>query len=330
VLFRSQLKDAFGLGAKIVTVSNAGFRSTLAAKFLTEYGFTDVSNMVPGMDDWRWYTLSGGQAYPVSDAGPDAAVAEGTTHTLNGTQSSNYGVFAYTWTQVSGPTVVLSDYNSLMPTFFAPGIAANTNAVFRLRVESFCLSAPVVTSDVTINLTDNGIVKYAADVTPFWSINGHPIGVKVEGGTVVRLAAADPAIYTQTDSRPTGMPYGIFDWAVRTDELGGTAKVTFHFPDEQPWYYTWVKYNTIRKQWSNYGDHAVWDPTLKKLTITVVDGGIGDEDGEANWIVADPGGLGYYAADVVDTPTVISDDLGTSRGDDSGTARGCFISALGF
>ena len=318
-----------GFGATIVTVSDEGFRSTTAANFLSDYGFTNVSNMVPGMDDWRWYTLGPGQAYPVSNAGFNTAVPEGTTYTLNGSQSSDYNIYSYTWTQVSGPTVVLSEYNTLMPTFFAPAIAADANAVFRLRVEAVCSQAPVVTSDVTINLTDNGIADYPADVTPFLSYNGRPLGVKVTGGTIVRLSPANPAIYTQTVNRPDGMPYGIFDWAVRTNELGGEAKVTFYFPDLQSWYYTWVKYNKKTGQWSNYGDHALWYTNLKQLTITVVDGGIGDDDGKANWIVEDPGGLGFYNADEPDDPTPVDEDLGTSRGDDSGTARGCFISSLG-
>ncbi len=319
------LKDAVGLGAKIVTVSNLGYRSTLAAKFLTEYGFTDVSNMVPGMNSWIWYTIASNQPYPVANAGQDSAVAEGANYTLDGSQSSTFSIYSYTWSQVSGPVVVLSNSNALKPTFVTPSLTADADAVFRLRVETFCRL--VAQDDVTIHFTENGITNYPNDVISFYSYNNKPIGVKViSGGSLVRMIPLDNKTITSTKGAPPdGMPYGIFDWAVRTNEAGGTAKVTFYFPEAQPWYYTWFKYSPTNG-WSNYGDHAEWNASFTQLTLTVTDNGIGDDDGQANWIVLDPGGLGYYnqpAAAVVDNSPQ------TSRGDDSGSSRGCFISSLG-
>lgn len=327
-----QLRDQIGLDATIVTVSNAGYRSTVAAKYLSQYGFTNVYNMVPGLDSWRWKKLATGEAYPVANAGTDQTVNEGKTCNLDGSQSSNFNIKSYKWEQLSGPEIVLSDPAAPTPTFFVPSIAANQDARFKLTVTAYSSMALPASSEVTVHLKDNGITDYSSDpdIIPFLSLNGKHLGVKVTGGTIVRLNVSDPAAITATTNRPDGMPYGIFDWAVRTNTPGGTAYVSFYFPVAQDWWNTWVKYNS-KGVWSDYGDHAVWDTTFTMLTLTVTDNGIGDDDNSTfeNSIITDPGGLGYYRGDIVDTPpdTTVSDE--TTRGDDSGTSKGCFISALG-
>ena len=48
---------------------------------------------------------------PVADAGPDQDVINGSTVTLNGSNSTDSvcGIASYEWTQVAGPPVVLSN-----------------------------------------------------------------------------------------------------------------------------------------------------------------------------------------------------------------------------
>ncbi|NIQ39535.1 MAG: peptidase C1A papain, partial [Proteobacteria bacterium] len=59
---------------------------------------------------------------PTADAGPDQAVTQGTTVTLNGSNSSDPddGIASYFWEQTAGTPVTLSDPNSSQPTFTAP------------------------------------------------------------------------------------------------------------------------------------------------------------------------------------------------------------------
>ena len=58
---------------------------------------------------------------PISDAGPDRTVTEGSSVTLDGTGSSDLddGIVLYLWKQISGTPVTLSDSTAIQPTFTA-------------------------------------------------------------------------------------------------------------------------------------------------------------------------------------------------------------------
>ena len=73
---------------------------------------------------------------PVADAGDDDNVDEGTSYTLDGTDSTdpNDDPLSFEWTQDSGPTVTLTDANTDSPSFVAPAVAENTPMVFTLNV----------------------------------------------------------------------------------------------------------------------------------------------------------------------------------------------------
>ena len=74
---------------------------------------------------------------PVADAGPDQTVEEETSVTLNGSNSfdPDDGIKSYLWKQVSGPSVSLSDPEAVQPTFLAPNVGPNGEALtFELTV----------------------------------------------------------------------------------------------------------------------------------------------------------------------------------------------------
>jgi hypothetical protein len=66
---------------------------------------------------------------PVADAGPDQQVQSGATVILDGSGSADRqgGDLAYSWMQISGPPVLLSNFNSSRPSFQAP--SAGSTAV---------------------------------------------------------------------------------------------------------------------------------------------------------------------------------------------------------
>jgi hypothetical protein len=75
---------------------------------------------------------------PTADAGPDQSVKEDSTVTLNGTGSTDPDgtITSYAWTQTdsTGITVVLSNSSAAMPTFTAPDVDASTTLIFALIV----------------------------------------------------------------------------------------------------------------------------------------------------------------------------------------------------
>jgi len=73
---------------------------------------------------------------PAADAGSNQTAAEGDTVTLNGSASSdpNGDSLSFTWTQLSGPTVILHDAGTAAPWFEAPDATDQEVLPFRLVV----------------------------------------------------------------------------------------------------------------------------------------------------------------------------------------------------
>lgn len=93
---------------------------------------------------------------PVADAGQDATVAGGGAVTLDGSGSSDADndPITYAWTQVSGPSVTLSDPTAASPSFTAPlKTSAAQNLVFELVVSDTVASS--TPDQVTITIDAN-------------------------------------------------------------------------------------------------------------------------------------------------------------------------------
>ena len=74
---------------------------------------------------------------PDARAGINQTVVEGTVVTLDGSAStdSDGTIVSYTWSQVSGPPVDISDANSVWVTFQAPEVDDDTTLVFQVQVK---------------------------------------------------------------------------------------------------------------------------------------------------------------------------------------------------
>lgn len=87
---------------------------------------------------------------PVAHAGPDQSVNEGDLVTLDGAASQGQGL-TYSWTQLAGPSVTLSNPTSATPSFTAPqlqGGFGSQTLTFQLTVTSGGQS-----SSATVNIT---------------------------------------------------------------------------------------------------------------------------------------------------------------------------------
>ncbi|MBK7641955.1 MAG: hypothetical protein IPJ19_02730 [Planctomycetes bacterium] len=87
---------------------------------------------------------------PTAEAGPAQSVDENDVVTLTGSGVDPEGeTLTYTWTQTSGPTVVLDDAHAGSPTFTAPEGLTNTTLTFQLAVsDGTNVSYDTVTIDV--------------------------------------------------------------------------------------------------------------------------------------------------------------------------------------
>jgi hypothetical protein len=256
------------------------------------------------------------QLPPTANAGPDQDVIEGATVALDGSQSSdpNDAIVTYEWTQTSGPAIALSDTAAVKPTFVAAPITEDVSLVFQLTV--YDSGGDSDSDTVTINITDNGIQTLPADTITFQTTTNSILGLQPDGDAdLVSLQPVDPDDndITNRNGMPQDMIYGLMDIKVKVDIPGSSTTVTVLLPEPVPQGYKWYKYSPSQG-WYDYSANVTFNGDRTQLSITLVDGGTGDDDGEQNGIIDDPSGLGAAPAGSV-----------SSGG---GGAGGCFIDTL--
>jgi hypothetical protein len=123
---------------------------------------TDTDTVTITVND----TGSGENLTPTASAGPDQTIDEGATVTLNGSGSSDPDgtIAAYSWAQIAGPSVTLSNAGVASPTFTAPAVDAATVLTFELTVTD----NEAATASDTVTITVNNVVP----AVPSTNING--------------------------------------------------------------------------------------------------------------------------------------------------------------
>ncbi len=264
--------------------------------------------------------VTGDNDPPNADAGPDQTVDEGVTVTLNGSNSTDdEGIHRYLWTQTVGTPVTLSDATAVQPTFVTPAVGSNGTHL-ELLLSVIDISGLEHTDKVSIDITDNGITDFPADVLPTESATEMKIGIRVEsGGTVTSFLTILPDSISDTTNMPDDMIYGLIDLKAKPDTAGGTIKVTVFLANPAPDGYKWYKYGT-NDGWYDFSDYAEFNDDRDQVALTLTDGGPGDDDGVANGVIIDPSGLGSAPATPEPTPTPTPTD--------GGGGGGCFIAVI--
>lgn len=152
-----------------------------------------VSDGIATASDTVSIVIVGNQP-PLADAGPDQTVQADTTVTLDASGSSDADMdqLDFTWRQISGPTVVLSDNRAAQPSFTSPPLAAiSQTLVFEVEVD-----------DGNFEVTDTVAITIPANQLPVADIEGP--AAPVQGGARVTLDGS-------ASSDPEGQPL-LFRW----------------------------------------------------------------------------------------------------------------------
>jgi PKD repeat protein len=254
---------------------------------------------------------------PNANAGSNQTIVEGETVILDGSGSSDPdpedSIVSYQWTQLGGIPVTLSNPRAQKPTFVTPIVSpAGMILTFNLMVKD--KGDLQDNGQVTVTVNDNGIDGFPDDVLTMICSTGKEIGMKVEsGGDCASITAVDPANIPESSDKPDNLLYGLFDLLIKTDAVGGTAKVTFYLESPAGNDDKWFKYKYSTEEWEDCSAYAVFNAARDQVTLTLVDGGDGD-DGPADGLIVDPSGLSG------------TDSTPTSSGGGGGGGGGCFIS----
>lgn len=213
-----QFSDGSSLNTGPLNDDGTAVSYTFPPKTITWLRFTvqqvsaDTANI--GLSEFEVYPLAGNVA-PNANAGSDQTVSGSSVVTLDGRASSdpNQDPITFSWSQVAGPSVVLSNPFSSTPSFTAPAaISSAQTLTFRLVVSDGTLSSAPDTANVTVlsninlaptaNAGPDQQVSAGASVTLDGTGSGDPEGQALSytwtqtAGTAVPLAGA-------TTARPT-------------------------------------------------------------------------------------------------------------------------------
>lgn len=252
-------------------------------------------------------------------------VVEGNTVTLNGPNlfENNHDVVSYEWEEISGTGVIISSTTEPQPTFVALPVDAGSASVdvsFQVTGRG-SNGAVVVVSTVTMSIDDNGITGFPDDATTFKSITDENLAAFVRrGGSLTKIYGINPDTIDTTANRPQSLKYGLVDLEIKVDAPGDSATVTLYLPAPAPEEYRWIKHNETRG-WHEFTG-AVFNAERDQITLTLVDGGAGDDDGVANGVIKDPSGLGIpVESSGLDSP---------SSAASGGGGGGCFIATAAY
>jgi len=257
---------------------------------------------------------------PVADAGSNQTVNEGTTVTLDGSESDDFDgmIVSYQWTQTGGKAATLSDTTDVTPTFVTPPVDTDgATLAFQLTVmDNGGLEA---TNTVTVEISDNGITSFSDDVITTTLSSGDYIGFKEDSGKLVSLYVIESfRLPADAGNLPSDFdPNDLIDMQIKVPMPGDETTITVYLenpaPEESILYY----YSRIDDLWSDYSDNVEFNAARDQVKITLEDGGIGDDDGVENGIIVDP-----FAFALSSEPMSEESDSSPSDG------GGCFIGSV--
>jgi K319L-like, PKD domain len=261
-----------------------------------------------------WVYPGQGGVGPNADAGDNQICNQGDTVILDGTESTGTGI-TYEWIQTSGADVSLDQDTSMQPSFVAPDSGGEMSTlIFNLTVTDSGQNSD--TDTVVVQVFPENVT---IDITP----DGNPLGIRVDNGSILtRYIITSSEVYTSTitvtGQAPLDLPHGLTDIGISSQDVITetgvyTSTATFFLPTAAPPDHGWAKLSLRTNEWIDFSEHIVFNPNRTVVTVTLTDGGPGD-DNPALGIIDDPSGLALIPA--------ADDDDNAGDGGDGGS---CFI-----
>ncbi|MBF0192469.1 MAG: hypothetical protein HQL99_15220 [Magnetococcales bacterium] len=264
---------------------------------------------------------------PVAVATSDLTTAE-EGETINLDASGSYDptggtIASYSWS-ASFP-IVLSDATAKKPTFVVPN-PAPASFVVSLQVTN-ANGFVGATSNITFTTTSRNlyfntcatpgrIVRAATRTSIYVCITAN------NAIDFVELTPKHPSLLlsAQTataNTEPSDIDYGMFNFRVKTRRPGDLVTIDMEFLSPIPDSLTLWKHSA-QQGWSEDKLNVVFSSDRRKATLTLVDGGLNDEDGLVNGFILDP--AGFAQASTTATTSTATTSTGTISGD---TKVGC-------
>jgi hypothetical protein len=123
-------------------------------------------------------------------------------------------------------------------------------------------------------------------------------------GIIQNLTAVNPDDIPETPPSEANLNYGLFRFNITGVIPGDSVTLTLTFPEYLPAGTTYWKYGANA---TNSTPHWYTIPSAingNQITITLIDGGIGDDDGLVNGIIHDDGGPSIPQTPVPPVPEV--------------------------
>lgn len=160
-------------------------------------------------------------------------------------------------------------------------------------------------------------------------LSSQPIGLSIENSDTVSAILFMEAVDTDdivvsniNRKRIHKLPYGLINFKLEVAEPGNSATVTVHFSEPVHVRTKWMKFDVVSGVWYDYSGYSEISKDRMSISIELVDGGFGDDDGVANGIIVDPSGLELAVEDALS-----AEEDSTNSGTESG-ASGCFITGV--
>jgi hypothetical protein len=169
---------------------------------------------------------------PVANAGPDQTRHAGTTIQLDGTASTDpdSDPLTFTWSQLSGLPVTLSNVHSATPTFVGPQVSTSTTLTFQLLVDDGLGGTARADLNVTLLPSDAPPLCTHAKAHPYllWPPDHKLADVKIVGVTDPDSRKVNVTVTHVTQDEPVGCiaRRGSRDYCEDDDETRGCRHTT--------------------------------------------------------------------------------------------------------